>query len=360
MLTVAALAMGAEVVVYEFTAEMIAAAWQPFLDPISGEFLAAGLSQECHSLSLDKEVDMSMRLERYARPILLPDPTSDWECYNVFNPGVIYHTGLFHMFYRAQGLDWISRIGYAVSEDGIHWNRLRYPVLSPSIPEESFGVEDPRVVQIEGEFYMTYTAFGQAGSGPTVAGGSSTPMIAKGTNLLRWQRIGPVVRGEDNKDHVLFPRRIRGFFALLHRPRPEIWIAYSDDLVSWPKIKMKKVFGPRPGNWDSGAVGANGVPIETEEGWLLFYHGYDENRVYRFGVALLDLEDPAKVINRPKEPIFWPEEIWELRGDVPNVVFSCANIVVNGKVYVYYGGGDHVIGLATASPPELLDYAGHG
>jgi len=302
---------------------------------------------------------MGIRLERYPQPVLLPDPASEWECCNVFNPGVIYHNGLFHMFYRAQGLDRVSRIGYAVSEDGIHWNRLRQPVLSPLEPWESSGVEDPRVVEIEGEFYMTYTAFGRAGSGSHVAGGSITPMIAKSTNLISWKRIGPVVQGQDNKDHVLFPRRIRGAFALLHRPRPEIWIAYSDDLKSWPQARMQKVFSPRPGNWDT-VVGANGVPIETEEGWLLFYHGYDEERVYRFGVALLDLDDPTKVIHRPKDPIFWPEEIWELRGDVPRVVFSCANILVGEKVYVFYGGGDHVIGLATASFSELLDYARHG
>lgn len=303
---------------------------------------------------------MGFLLQRYPQPILMPDPTSEWECYNVFNPGVIYHNGLFHMFYRAQGLDWVSRIGYAVSEDAIHWNRLRRPILYPLEPWESMGVEDPRVVEIEGEFYMTYTAFGCANSGATVAGGSITPMIAKSANLISWKRIGPVVRDEDNKDHVLFPRRIGGAFALLLRPRPEIWIAYSYDLKTWPKERMKKVFGPRPGNWDSVAVGANGVPIETEEGWLLLYHGYDEDRVYRFGVALLDLDDPSKVIHRPKDPIFWPEEIWELRGDVPRVVFSCANIVVNGTLYVFYGGGDHVIGLATASFSELLDYARHG
>jgi len=92
-----------------------------------------------------------MKLQRHpANPILLPDPTSDWECYNVFNPGVLYHNGLFHMFYRAQGLDWVSRIGYAVSEDGVHWNRLRRPVLEPVDGTDSRGVEDPRVVEIDG------------------------------------------------------------------------------------------------------------------------------------------------------------------------------------------------------------------
>jgi predicted GH43/DUF377 family glycosyl hydrolase len=87
------------------------------------------------------------------------------------------------------------------------------------------------------------------------------------------------------------------------------------------------------------------------------YHAYDDEHVYRFGVCLLDLEDPSRVLRRPREPIFWPEELWELRGDVPDVVFSCANPVVDGTVHVYYGGGDHVIGLATCRLDELLDFA---
>jgi predicted GH43/DUF377 family glycosyl hydrolase len=89
---------------------------------------------------------------------------------------------------------------------------------------------------------------------------------------------------------------------------------------------------------------------------LTLYHGYDDDHVYRFGVCLLDLEEPSRVLRRPKQPIFWPQELWELRGDVPNVVFSCANVVVDGVVYVYYGGGDHVIGLATCDLDELLDF----
>lgn len=305
---------------------------------------------------------MGFRLQRHAHePIMAPDPTSDWECYNVFNPSVLHYGGLFHMHYRAQGLDWISRIGYAVSEDGVRWNRLRCPVLSPAGPADALGVEDPRVVEIEGVFYMTYTAFGHAAGGPTVAGGSITPMIARSQNLISWERIGPVVRGEDNKDHVLFPRRIKGRYVLLHRRRPRIWLAYSDDLVTWPEEDMRPIFGPREDNWwDNACVGANGVPIETEHGWLCLYHSYDRDHVYRFGVVLLDLDDPSRVLHRPQEPIFWSEEIWELRGDTPNVVFSNGNVVVGDKVYVYYGGADHVIGLATASLAELVDYARHG
>ncbi len=305
-----------------------------------------------------------MRLQRCAQnPILLPEPTSPWECYNVFNPAVIYDRSLFHMFYRAQGLDWVSRIGYAVSRDGIHWNRLRQPILEPHDSTDSRGVEDPRVVKIDGVYYMTYTAYGRIFKGKgeaTFAGGGILPMIARSTNLITWERIGPIVEGEDNKDHVLFPRRIKGRFVALHRRRPYIWIAYSDDLHAWREEDMSPIFGPRRNNdWDSAAVGGNGVPIETEEGWLVFYHGYDAHHVYKQGVCLLDLDDPTRVIRRPKAPIFWPEELWELRGDVPNVVFSCANPVVDGTIYFYYGGGDHVIGLATASLDEVVDFVLH-
>lgn len=306
-----------------------------------------------------------MKLQRHpANPILFPDPGSEWETYNVFNPSVIHDNGLFHMHYRAQGLDWISRIGYAVSEDGIHWNRLRRPVLQSRDASDARGVEDPRVTRLDGHFYMCYTAFGNEFTGKgeaTHAGGGVLPMIAISDNLITWERLSQIVRGEDNKDHVLFPRRINGRYMALHRRPPQVWLAESDDLIHWPAERMRPIFGPRPDNgWDEKRVGGNGVPIETEQGWLMLYHAYNEQHVYRLGVCLLDLEDPSQVIHRPKEFIFEPTELWELRGDVPNVVFSCANPVVDGTVYVYYGGADHVIGLATCTLNELLDFAGNG
>jgi beta-1,2-mannobiose phosphorylase / 1,2-beta-oligomannan phosphorylase len=299
-----------------------------------------------------------MKLTRASStPVLLPDPASDWETYNVFNPSVIYANGLFHMHYRAQGLDWISRIGYAVSEDGVHWNRLRRPVLEPINAAESRGVEDPRVTEIDGTYYMAYTAYGS--SGPEAF--RITPMYARSHNLITWERIGPLVQGEDNKDHVLFPRRIGERYVSLHRRPPQVWLAESDDLITWPEAHMRAMFGPRPDNgWDEKRVGGNGVPIETAKGWLMLYHAYDDNHVYRLGVCLLDLDDPSIVLSRPTAPIFEPEELWELRGDVPNVVFSCANPMVDDTVYVYYGAGDHVIGLATCALSDLLEYAFSG
>jgi predicted GH43/DUF377 family glycosyl hydrolase len=186
-------------------------------------------------------------------------------------------------------------------------------------------------------------------------------MLARSTNLIEWERIGPMVKGEDNKDHVLFPRRIKENYVAFHRRSPNVWLAESSDLTHWPEESMRPIFGPRPENgWDSLTVGASGVPIETDHGWLMIYHAYDSSHTYRLGACLLDLEDPSVVIHRPKDFIFEPREIWELRGDVPNVVFSCANVVVGDEVYVYYGGADHVIGLATVGLAELLDYARFG
>jgi beta-1,2-mannobiose phosphorylase / 1,2-beta-oligomannan phosphorylase len=297
-------------------------------------------------------------------PVMLPNLLNDWDCYNVFNPAVIHHNGLFHMWYRAQGLDWVSRIGYAVSQDGQQWNRMAKPVMAPVDELDSRGLEDPRVVVIDGEFLMCYTAYGSevvSGAKPTHTGGGILPMIARSQNGIAWERIGPIVTGEDNKDHLLFPRKINGRYAAFHRRWPNVCLAYSEDLVTWPEAWMKEIYGPRPDNdWDSRSVGSNGTPIETPYGWIQINHGYNEDHIYRFGVVLLDLEDPSKVIRRPKGFIFEPKELWEIRGDVPNVVFSCANPVVADTVYVFYAGGDHAIGLATCSLADLTDFARFG
>jgi len=293
-----------------------------------------------------------MKLQRHpANPILKPNPLNEWEALNVFNCGVLHHNGLFHMFYRAQGVDYVSYIGYGVSADGVHFNRLQHPILSPQNERERRGVEDPRVTHLadEGRFIMAYTAYSPQGV---------TPMFAESTNFITWQRIGPLVTGEENKDHALFPRQIGGRYVTFHRRPPAIWIAYSDDLKRWEDFRV--VMEPRTGHWDCNRVGAGGVPIETEHGWLVVYHAYDYEHVYRLGACLLDLDDPTRVIARPGEFIMQPEEPWESKGDVPHVVFSTANPVVNGTIYVYYGGADRVIGLATCRLDELLDFARSG
>jgi predicted GH43/DUF377 family glycosyl hydrolase len=117
---------------------------------------------------------------------------------------------------------------------------------------------------------------------------------------------------------------------------------------------------PREGYYDELKLGAGGPPIETELGWLVIYHGVDHDKVYRLGVALLDKDDPTKVLNRPREPILTPEEPWELEGDVPNVVFTCGTAELGDDYLIYYGGADKVIALATANKKGLLDFAVNG
>jgi predicted GH43/DUF377 family glycosyl hydrolase len=293
-----------------------------------------------------------MKLHRHpANPILRPNPLNEWEALNVFNCGVVYHNDLFHMFYRAQGVAYVSRIGYAVSSDGVHFNRMQNPVLSPQDEWETRGVEDPRITYLADEerFVMAYTAYSPLGI---------TPMFAESTNLITWRRLGPLVKGEDNKDHVLFPRRIGGRYTAFHRRPPAMWIAYSEDLEHWGDFEV--AMEPRSGHWDCARVGAGGVPIETEDGWLVLYHGYDDGIVYRFGVCLLDIDAPTKIVARPREFLMEPRETWEQKGDVPHAIFSAANPVVGGTVYVYYGGADRVIGLATCQLDDLLQFARAG
>jgi len=286
-----------------------------------------------------------------ANPILMPDPLNHWEALNVFNPGVVFHQGLFHMFYRAQGLNYISAIGYAVSKNGVHFNKLREPILHPHGHEENRGVEDPRITYLpdENRFIMAYTAYSDAGI---------TPMFAESRNLINWTRLAPLVQGEDNKDHVLFPKKVKNRYISFHRRPPSIGLATSHDLLAWDL--NGPILKPRTNSWDCLRVGAGGVPIETEEGWLVIYHAYDHDHIYRLGACLLDLDDPQQVVHRASNYFMEPQEIWEMKGDVPNVVFSCANPVVDGKVYLYYGAADRMIGLATADLHEVIDFAKYG
>jgi beta-1,2-mannobiose phosphorylase / 1,2-beta-oligomannan phosphorylase len=285
-----------------------------------------------------------------ANPLMYPNPLLEWQSRNVFNPAVIEHSGLYHMFYRAQGNDYVSRIGYAVSADGLAWNRLEHPVVAPHNGREDYrGVEDPRVTPLDGTFYMTYTAYGA---------NSYFPMIARSDNLITWEDVGPLELAE-NKDHILFPEKVGGRYAILHRRSKHIWIGFSKDLNHWGDHQI--LMAPRPENgWDAVSIGSNGVPIKTEYGWLLFYHGYGSPIVYRHSIALLDLNDPTKVSHRPASYIMEPVETWEIRGDVPNVVFSCTNIVVGDDVYFYYAGADRLIGLATIPLKDAIEYARNG
>jgi len=290
---------------------------------------------------------MSLTLTRYpGNPLLVPSPLNAWETDNVFNAAMARHNGLIYMHYRAQGLDRISRIGCAISSDGYHFNRLLEPVLAPANEFEAFGVEDPRITELDGVFYMLYTAYSPHGTRVS---------LARSTNLIAWERLGVVLPDEDNKDAALFPEKIGGRYAMFHRRPPDIWLAYSDDLLHWTDHQI--IMQPRPGQWDSVRVGAGGPVFKTEWGWLNIYHGYNEDRVYCLGAALHDLDDPARILKRQDEPVLCPLGPFEQWGDVPNVVFTCGGIESEDAYHIYYGGGDHVMAVASVSKADVRAFA---
>ncbi len=292
-----------------------------------------------------------VKLRRFrGNPILAPLPEHEWENRTVFNCGVAQTDGAVVLLYRAQGLTSdVSRLGLAVSTDGFHFSRLDRPVFEPAVETEVWGVEDARVTRIDDRWHMLYTAWSPLGI--QVA-------MASSTDFFSWRRHGIVIPGPDNKDAAIFPERVDGRYVMFHRIPPDIWLAYSDDLTHWGDYR--KIMEPRPGNWDSLKIGAGGPPLKTERGWLCIYHGVSPDRVYRLGVVLLDLDDPSRVVNWPKGAILEPEEPWEREGDVPNVVFTCGTAELGDDYFVYYGGADKVIGVATVSKQRLLQYAATG
>ena len=322
-------------------------------------------------------------LQRYKKnPILKPNPKNWWESIAIFNPAVCYKDGKIHLFPRIIGeyKDYISRIGHYISDDGVRFEPvLSEPIFGPKKQYDRWAFEDPRVTEIQGTFYFTYVALSKPvrqGGGPPATALFSTK------DFKKFKRHGLITpRFSNNKDVVLFPEKINGKYAILHRParwakewmdknesdkskvkipcsyqnlpqKPGIWLAYSYNLKHWfgHKLVMESQEW-----WEERKIGAGPPPIKTKAGWLMIYHGVMPGPYYRAGAALLGLKDPSKVIARTKEPILESEQEYEKIGDVNNVVFPEGNIVINGKLFVYYGSADKVIGLATCSLDELLN-----
>ena len=295
-----------------------------------------------------------IRLERLTNtPILEPKPHHQWEKAAVFNTAAVSDNGLIHLIYRATDITsngkqgkYINSLGYAVSTDGIHFNRLENPILSNDVPQELRGPEDPRIVKIGSTFYMMYTGYGGRFDG------DYRISLATSQNLIQWERQG-VMLDEPNKDASLLPEKVNGRYMLFHRRAPDIWIAFSDDLKIWSD--HQRIMSRLPeSSWESDKIGLGGPPLKTDQGWLLIYHGVSgDPRQYSLGIALLDLDDPTRVTARQAAPILIPELDWEINGYVPNVVFSCGQVVLGNDLYVYYGGADQVIGAAAMSMSDI-------
>jgi predicted GH43/DUF377 family glycosyl hydrolase len=260
---------------------------------------------------------------------------------------------------RAEDRRGFSHLTCAWSRDGAsNWIVDEQPALAydGQCPEEEWGLEDPRVTRVDelDAWIITYTAFGPGGPGVS---------LAKTSDFRSFERLGLIMTPED-KNAVLLPRRVEGNWVLFHRPTSrhgaDIWLSRSSDLQSWstPELVMSR----RPGGWwDSARIGMGAPPIETDDGWLVVYHGVRETvagGLYRAGLALLDLETPSTVLRRSEEWVLGPQAEFEVTGDVPNVVFPCG-LVRDGDtdtLSLYYGAADTRIGLATANCSQLLDY----
>ena len=280
----------------------------------------------------------------------------------VFNPGVVEMDGEVVLLLRVEAEDGRSSIYVARSRDGVsNWRIESSPLLAPDDPDspiaeyESNGCEDARVTYIAelDAWFIAYVAASDAG--PAVA-------LARTNDFQSVERLG-LVMPPANKDAALFPQRIGDKWIMLHRPVSghieHIWLAESSDLIHWghPKIVLRERGGTW---WDGFRVGAGAVPIETPHGWLLIYHGVKLVAgvpCYRLGLALVDLENPARVISRCLHPILSPTEPYERIGNGLNIVFTCGALVRGDEVWLYYGAADTCVALAIAKLDDLIQTA---
>lgn len=325
--------------------------------------------------------------------VLLEPTKREFENQAVLNPGCVSKGKDVHMIYRAvrkKGM--ASSLGYCRLDGPLQVaERREEPVLRPEKAFEKQGTEDPRIVLLDGKYYLFYTGFdgknarvAYATSGDMekwVKRGTLTPEItyddaeelfhgsklkdryylfeslyedALGKNVLLWE-----------KDAFLFPKKFGGKYALVHRILPDIQLIYFRDfreltLDYWKEyIKHLSDYVMLESKYwyESRNIGGGAPPIETREGWLLIYHAVEDTnkeRVYRAGAALLDRKDPCKVISHMREPLFSPEKKWELKGDVNNVVFPTGTAVFDGRLYIYYGAADKRIAVASVDMDDLL------
>jgi len=328
--------------------------------------------------------------------VLLQKTINNFENEAVLNPAAIRDEQFVHLFYRAVSNGNYSSIGYCKME-GISnvVERFEAPIIFPEYEYEKHGVEDPRIVKIDGLFYLTYTAYD---------GVNALGALAVSTNLLNWEKKGIIVpqltyeefniliekNGAINdkylryngnvhilsddgkelfvwdKNVIFFPKRLNGKMVFLHRIKPDIQILVSIDNLDeltptfWNKyflnFKNTIVLAPKYEH-EISYIGGGCPPIETSLGWLIIYHGVHNTLkgfVYSACAALLNLEDPTIEIARLPYPLFYPELHWELRGEVNNVCFPSGAVVFDDTLYIYYGAADEQIAYASVNITELL------
>jgi predicted GH43/DUF377 family glycosyl hydrolase len=290
-------------------------------------------------------------------PILTPE-NWPYPANAVFNPAAVKLNTETLLLVRVEDMRGFSHLTVARSADGLtNWQIDAKPTLEAdqSSREEKWGLEDPRIVWLEEQkqFGITYTSFSEGG--PVVS-------LAITKNFRTFARLGALLPPED-KDACLLPRRVRGRFALIHRPivrgEAHMWISFSPDLKHWGDHRT--LIRTRSAYWDGHRVGLACQPIETQQGWMIFYHGVritTAGAIYRVGLALLDLDEPWKVLRRSDEWVLGPREFYERVGDVGDVVFPSGAIIQKetNQLSLYYGAADCTIAVATANLTDVLEY----
>ena len=296
-------------------------------------------------------------VKRYSGNPILTKHDVPYAVQTVHNAGMVKVRDKYIMLFRSHLDNGRSIIGLAESVDGYAFTVHAQPFITPAQTGvfreyEAFGVEDPRISCIDGMYYITYSAYSKHG----VRIG-----LAKTTDFSSIERISLITEA-DYRNVVIFPEKINGRYVRLDRPHSAIspwaiWISYSKDLIYWGESEL--IMMPVPYHWDEMKIGPGATPIKTEHGWLSIYHGVFptmDGAIYRLGVALHALQDPAKIIGVGDSWILQPEDPWEVTGYVHNVVFTCGAIAEpDGSVKIYWGGADSVMCVGTARIDDLVD-----
>ncbi len=296
-------------------------------------------------------------IRRYEKNPILTKHDVPYPVETVHNAGAVKHNDKYIMLFRSHCRNGRSVIGLAESEDGLVFKVRAKPFMTPANVEpfasyEEYGVEDPRICVMDGEYLITYSAYSR--HGVRVA-------LAKTNDFVRIKRISLITQA-DYRNVVLFPEKINNLYVRLDRPHSgispwSIWISYSPDLIHWGDSKI--LIKPMAYHWDEMKVGPGATPVKTDKGWLNIYHGVYktmDGAIYRLGVALHDLKDPSKLIGVADDWILQPEDPWEVIGYVHNVVFCCGAVEEDGgTIKIYWGGADSVICVGTALIKDLVD-----
>lgn len=276
------------------------------------------------------------KLEKYkGNPLLNPSRKNKWESAAIYNGTAIEKDGKVYLFYRAEQhyySEYISRIGLAISKDGIKFKKMKNPVIFPERRYEKRGCEDPRICEIDGKYYMTYVAY--SGKRISIA-------LAESNDLLHWKKKGILMKNV--KSGALLPKKIDGKY-ILYFGDTNIYVASSRDLKKW-KISEEPVLSPRIDKFDLQLVEIGPCPIITKKGIFVIYNSanWDE---YNVGYAMFSKNNPEKLLARTDEPVLSPTRSWENYGKVNYVVFAEGLIEKGGKYFLYYGGADKSIGVS--------------